>query len=226
MVKMAQIKAAIGTATLLSTLAIVAPPAQAGWFTDWFNANKTPENAYKLCGERLDKAGIAKDVASTACAEVLHPEYVSQCVMDISAKQVDALATLAACRRVRRPLALSTCVTDIHQQDAVAALPTVMEACRLSLLPERYGKCVVGLNQSLAIATLAGLTQCLDASDRPTDVLSTFIPIDNLPRMDGFGTTAGAAESNLLQTSPNPTVPATTTAPADMTVPPGTPQLY
>jgi hypothetical protein len=177
-------------------MAIVALPAAA--------------NNYNQCGERLAKAGITQAVAAPACAEVLHPNDLGRCVQEISAQQVDAMTTLEACRRVRRPLELSTCVQDIHRQDKAAALTNVLEACRVSLLPERYGKCVVGLNQSLGVPTATGLSTCIDASDRPVDVLSTFIPIKDVPRMTGFG--APGQEDSVLQTIPEldiPNVPAT-----------------
>ncbi|MBE9030729.1 hypothetical protein IQ266_13410 [filamentous cyanobacterium LEGE 11480] len=202
--------------TMLGSLALMALPAQA-----FISHPDDPENAYKLCGERLDQAGVAKEIAAKACAEVLHPDRVSQCTLDISAKQVDVLATLSACRRVRRPLELSTCVLDIHAQDAEAVLPNVMEACRQSLLPKRYGKCVVGLNQSLAMATPIGLSTCIDASDRPTDVLSTFKPLKDVPRMNGFGA-AGAAESSVLQ----PGAKGSVTGGESSVTGAGTPQLY
>jgi hypothetical protein len=166
----------------LGTLAIVAPPAQAGWLQA-----KPSADDYRLCGIGLDKAGIAKDVAAMACAEVLHPEDLAVCVGNITTLKLEAVTTLNACRRVRRPLELATCVQDIHKQDANAVLGNVLEACRQSLLPDRYGKCVVGLNQSLKTPIAQGLATCIDASDRPIDVLSDFVPINNLCHLKGFG---------------------------------------
>lgn len=206
----AWLKAALGTVTCLSTMAIVAQPGQA------HQGFRNPEDAYKLCGERLSAANIEKDLAAQACAEVLHPDHLGTCVLDITAREVNALTTLSACRRVRRPLELVTCVGDINAQDATANLPTVLEACRRSLMPERYGKCVVGLAKSLEVATVPGLNTCIDASDRPVDVLSTFIPLESLPRMEGFGSPSAAPEtSGLSETSPGLQVPAA-----------ATPQLY
>jgi hypothetical protein len=173
----------VGVASLLlvSPLAIGVTPAQANWFK-----SKPVENGYKLCGMRLDKAGIGKDVAADACAAVLHPEDLGTCVADLTPLKLAATAALAACQRVRRPLELRTCVQDVQRQDANAVLPNVLEACRRSLLPERYGKCVVGLNQSVATPTAMGLATCLDASDRPIDIQSGFVPINDVCRLEGF----------------------------------------
>jgi hypothetical protein len=217
MVKMLQtnlatwLKSGLVTLTGLSTMAIVAAPAQANWFQ-----SKPLENGYKRCGTSLDQAGIAKDVAATACAEVLYPEDLGACVVNITPLKLDAMTTLNACRRVRRPLELATCVQDVHKQDGNAVLGNVLEACRQSLLPERYGKCVVGLNQSLAVPTAKGLTTCIDASDRPIDMLSTFVPIGQLPRLNGFGSTDSMGATPVAPNStPNPT-PATGTIPGQL----------
>ncbi len=197
------LKAALGASALLIPMLIVAQqPAAASTAKD-----------YRQCGERLNAAGISTEVAATACAEVLHPDDMGQCVLDIRTQQVDALTALAACRRVRRPLALSTCLQDIHRQDGAAVLTEVLEACRVSLLPKRYANCVVGLNESLKVPAATGLSTCLDASDRPVDVLSTFIPADQLPRMPGFGTpaplddVAPSSDSSLLETAPAFNIP-------------------
>lgn len=197
------LKALLGVSALLNPMLIVTQqPAAASTAKD-----------YRQCGERLSAAGVAPEVAAAACAEVLHPGDVGQCVLNINANQVDALTALDACRRVRRPLALSTCLQDIHRQDETALLTNVLEACRVSLLPERYANCVVGLNQSLDVPTATGLSTCLDASDRPVDMLSTFIPADQVSRMPGFGTplpldeVAPSSDSSLLETAPAFNIP-------------------
>ncbi len=203
-----QLPVGLATLLLLSPLAIGVNPAQANWFKP-----KSVENDYKLCGMRLDKAGIGKDVAAAACAEVLHPEELGTCVVDLIPLKLDAATTLAACRRVRRPLELATCVQDVQRQDAKAVLPNVLEACRRSLLPERYGKCVVGLNQSLAMPTAMGLATCLDASDRPIDVQSGFVPINDVCRLEGFVSVAVPKDCDKNQPQ--------TAAPLNSTVTPG-----
>jgi hypothetical protein len=220
-----QLPVGLATVLLLSPLAIGVNPAQANWFQP-----KPVENGYKLCGMRLDKAGIGKDVAADACAEVLHPEDLGTCVVDLTPLKLDAATTLAACRRVRRPLELSTCVQDVHRQDANAVLPNVLEACRRSLLPERYGKCVVGLNQSLAMPTAMGLATCLDASDRPIDMRSGFVPINDVCRLEGFVSvavpkdcdknqpqTAAPLNSTVMpDATPTPSATPSTTTPAQL----------
>jgi hypothetical protein len=213
----------VASLLLLSPLAIGVNPAQANWFK-----SKPVENAYKLCGMRLDKVGIGKDVAADACAAVLHPEDLGTCVADLTPLKLDAAAALAACQRVRRPLELRTCVQDVRRQDANAVLPNVLEACRRSLLPERYGKCVVGLNQSVAMPTAMGLATCLDASDQPIDVVpSGFVPINDVCRLEGFVSVAVPkdCDKNTQSVAPlnSPVTPDATTAPGS-TQPPA--QLY
>jgi hypothetical protein len=226
------LKSGLGTLTAIGTLAIgtltiVAPPAQAGWFT-----SKPIANPYKLCGTSLEKAGITADTAATACAEVMHPEDLASCVGGITPLKVDALTTLNACRRTRRPVELATCVQDVQRQDANAVLVNVLEACRQSLLPQQYGQCVVGLNQSLKTPIATGLTTCIDASDRPIDIRSNFVPINNLPRLNGFGGTGSStgAESAGTGTGPSTnTGTGTGTGTGTTPAPSGTtpaPQLY
>jgi hypothetical protein len=144
-------------------------------------------NAYEACGVSLNRATIAADVAAKSCAEVLYPVELGQCISSITGLKADATETLTACRMVRRPLELATCVADIHKQDKAIAVGDVLQFCRRSLLPERYGSCVVGLNQKpLAIATKDSLSTCIDASDRPVEVLPTFIPIERLSTIRNF----------------------------------------
>jgi hypothetical protein len=170
----------VGLATLTGTIvAGITTPALA-----LFGSDKPALNAYKLCSVSLDKAAVGKDIAAVACAEALHPDDMGLCVERVAAKKVDANTALLACRSVRRPIELATCVSEIQKQDEKAVLTDVLEFCRRSLLPERYGQCVVGLNDKpLQIATPTGLTTCIDASDRPTDIelLRTFEPIDKVP---------------------------------------------
>jgi hypothetical protein len=173
----------IGTLALVGTIALsTAQPATAGWFD--FLKRKPTINPYNACTVSLDKATIKKEIAADACAEALHPDQVGTCVENIAAKKVDSTIALGACRSVRRPMELSTCVGDIHQQDKNATLTDVVEFCRRSLLPERYGNCVVGLNDKpLQVVTKEGLMTCIDASDRPTDIelLRTFEAADKVP---------------------------------------------
>jgi hypothetical protein len=169
--------------TIVGMSSGIAIPAQAG------EAKRTA-NAYATCGMALKQATIATDVAAKACAEDLHPDELGQCVTAITstvAPKMDANTVLSACRRVRRPLELATCVNDIHQQDKNANTAAILESCRRSLLPEVHGQCVVGLNHKpLTMNTPSGLSTCIEANDRPTDVLRTFIPIEDLSTIRNF----------------------------------------
>jgi hypothetical protein len=215
MVKIRNLNALLlaGTAGLTIGL-MTAPPAQAGWF-DWLKS-KPALNPYNVCTVSLNKATIEKNLAATACAEVLHPDDMGSCVETVAAKKIESGLALSACRSVRRPLELATCVTVIHKQDASAMLTDVLESCRRSLLPDRFGQCVVGLNgKPLQVATREGLGTCIDASDRPTDIqlLRSFEPSGTVPVIR---TTSPTSPTSSTTPTSNPTA----------TPPVTTPQLF
>ena len=168
-------------------------------------ANEYQSCSASLTGVKLDRLSIAQ-----GCAEALHPEHVGTCVArivnDTSVKnQIVNLDALDACRRVRRPLELATCVTMIHQSTQTMPLSSdaskqVLDSCRKSLLPERYGRCVVGFRNNPMQKTvvdiamtdrtqeLDGLNTCLDATDYRKDIklipLSEVIgPVSPAPTM-------------------------------------------
>jgi hypothetical protein len=219
MVKIRNLNAVLlmGTIGLTATL-MTAPPAQAGWF-DWLKS-KPALNPYNVCTVSLNKATIEKNLAAASCAEVLHPDDMGSCVETVAAKKIESGLALSACRSVRRPLDLATCVTVIQKQDATAVLTDVLESCRRSLLPDRFGQCVVGLNgKPLQVATREGLGTCIDASDRPTDIelLRTFEPT---------GTVPAAPTMPVIRTTPTTPVAPTTTPNPTATPPVTTPQLF
>lgn len=200
----------------------------------------TDSDAYRRCGKDLADAKLEAAVAADACASALRPEELGRCVADLTQNQtVVALSALEACRRVHRPIELQACVQDITRQDAKATVTPVLEACRQSLLPVRYGRCVVGLNQSLNVATTVGLATCLNASDRPQTVESDFIQLERLSRFDnagpaqltgaplGMGTGMGTLETRVSPSPVTPTIdqPAGTALPGDQPQP-AVPQLY
>ena len=149
-------------------------------------------NEYQSCTDRL--TGVKIDPLSIAqgCAEALHPQDVGTCVVQIvNNKSVNSkivnLDALDACRRVRRPLELATCVTMIHRSTETMPLDDngsklVLDSCRKSLLPERYGRCVVGfrnnpMQKSIVDVAMTdrtkgldGLNTCLDATDYRKDI--------------------------------------------------------
>ena len=174
----------LGSVTLLSLGNVL--PAQA--------------NEYQSCTDRL--TGVKLDSVSVAqgCAEALHPQDVGTCVVQIvNDKSVNSkivsLDALDACRRVRRPLELATCVTTIHASTETMPLSNdgsklVLDSCRKSLLPERYGRCVVGfrnnpMQKTIVDTTLTdrtkgldGLNTCLDATDYRKDI--KLIPLSDV----------------------------------------------
>lgn len=136
-------------------------------------------NTYETCAKTVVKAGVEGNVAGLACAQDLHPEHLGRCVERVTKATLGADAALSACRRVRRPLDLAECVTDIHFQDKQAPMADVLEYCRKSLLPVRFGECVTGLGRDpLKLATREGLDVCINASDRPKDL--QLVPLDSV----------------------------------------------
>ncbi len=150
-------------------------------------ANEYQSCSASLTGVKLDRLSVAQ-----GCAEALHPQDVGTCVVQIvNDKSVNSkivnLDALDACRRVRRPLELATCVTMIHQSTEAMPLSNdgskrVLDSCRKSLLPERYGRCVVGFRDNPLQKTIVdpamtdrtqeldGLNTCLDATDYRKDI--------------------------------------------------------
>ena len=144
-------------------------------------------NEYQSCSASLTEVKLDRLSVAQGCAEALHPQDVGTCVVRIVNNQsvnnkIVNLDALDACRRVRRPLELATCVTMIHQSTETIPLSNdaskmVLDSCRKSLLPERYGRCVVGFRNNplqktiVDVATtdrtkeLDGFNTCLDATD-------------------------------------------------------------
>ena len=89
-----------------------------------------------------------------------------------------ATDALSGCRRVRRPEDLATCVVGITGVSTTGTKPLdVLTYCRRSLLPKRFSNCVVGINgQVPAYSTTEMMDNCIAASNRPRQVLPSFIP--------------------------------------------------
>ena len=156
------------------------------------NVSPAQANEYQSCSERLTEVKLDRLSIAQGCAEALHPADVGTCVVQIVNNQsvnskIVNLDALDACRRVRRPLELATCVTMIHQSTETMPLSNdaskiVLDSCRKSLLPERYGRCVVGFRNNPLQKTIVdvamtdrtqeldGLNTCLDATDYRKDI--------------------------------------------------------
>ena len=164
------------------------------------NVSPAQANEYQSCSASLTEIKLDRLSIAQGCAEALHPQDVGTCVVRIvNDKSVNSkivnLDALDACRRVRRPLELATCVTMIHQSTETMPLSNdgskrVLDSCRKSLLPERYGRCVVGFRNNPLQKTvvdaamtdrtqeLDGLSTCLDATDYRKDI--KLIPLSDV----------------------------------------------
>lgn len=128
------------------------------------------EEDYQICAENLQDLGLSADLVAEACAAVIRPENLSQCVTQINQETAIAPeAVLASCVSVRRPEELATCVIDITQASG-ADPANVLNSCRRSLLPERHSFCVLGLTQGGGIAVDQALETCLNPPEQFFDL--------------------------------------------------------
>ncbi|MGV0027120.1 hypothetical protein [Phormidesmis priestleyi] len=203
--KMCGSVAQLVTASLVA-IALPISPAKAELFGGIFSNQPNP---YLVCSRDLAGAQISTPDAASACSQALRPQDLGSCVVRIANNKIAGTDALSVCRQVRRPIEAGNCVVRIRQQASDAAVVDVLDSCRRSLLPERYAECVVGLNRQLKIAGKEAIGTCLNASDRPTDVLPTFIP-------------AGAAIPGATSPVPTPVVPSFTESPTPTTPAPST----
>jgi hypothetical protein len=118
-------------------------------------------------------------------------------------------------------LELATCVNEIRNSDqSQTQMMDVLDACRRSLLPERFAQCVVGFrNKPLERKISEGLVTCLDATDYRKDVVLR-------PLSDLINTYIPAPQGSSVQVTPLPQIikPTPQTSPTPKTSP--TPQLF
>ncbi len=134
-------------------------------------------NEFQTCAKDIVGAGIPSDQAATACAGVLHPQELSDCVVKI--KQVTPSVVSDAvriCYQARRPLDLATCVNDISRGVPNAMASNVLDYCRRSLLPTRFSECVVGLNRSVNFSAPQAMDTCISARDMPYQLFPQEVP--------------------------------------------------
>ena len=201
------------------------------------NVSPAQANEYQSCSASLTEVKLDRLSIAQGCAEALHPADVGTCVVRIvNDKSVNSkivnLDALDACRRVRRPLELATCVTMIHQSTETMPLSNdaskiVLDSCRKSLLPERYGRCVVGFRNNPLQKTvvdvamtdrtqeLDGLNTCLDAADYRKDI--KLIPLSEV---------IGPASPAPTMTNPPYTSPPTMPTPMPTPTPQIVPQQF
>lgn len=139
-------------------------------------------NQYRGCAGRLLSVGIAPEAAASACAETLRPKDLSRCVVEIEQETaIAAVDALSTCRQVRRPNELATCVVGISRNSQDDAIPSVLNYCGRSLLPERFAECVVGLRVEADFAATAAMDTCISAGDQLGNVDPNFIPENQTP---------------------------------------------
>ncbi|MEA5499317.1 MAG: hypothetical protein WAN66_24750 [Limnoraphis robusta] len=151
----------------MGTVSLLAAPA-----TAFPSFNLLNRHDYRRCAEGLRDAGIAPKLSAEACAGVIRPRDLSECVVSITnTAAISSEEALVGCVSVRRPRELGICVTGIVTVASSADPLNVLNSCALSLLPERYSFCVIGLaevHQDLAVDDL--LETCLNPPEQFTDL--------------------------------------------------------
>lgn len=193
-----------------------AKPAKAAYYNP--RPYRSSERDYQRCAEGLLGTGLGAEDASAACAGALYPRALSSCVTTIDSEtELTAPDALSGCRRVRRPHELASCVVGITgiSTEGTEAID-VLDYCRRSLLPVRFSNCVVGLaNKVEAFSTTEVMTTCISATNRPRQVLPSFIPQGEevpLQPLPGTNTTT-TIDPIPSRPFPNNSVPSQTTPP-------------
>ncbi|WP_413161420.1 hypothetical protein ACL6C3_22885 [Capilliphycus salinus ALCB114379] len=151
----------------MGTVSLLAAPV-----TAFPSFDLVDEKDYRICAEGLRQAGITPLLSSQACAGVIRPKDLSECVVGISnTAQISGEEALVGCVSVRRPKELGVCVTSIVQVGRGVDPLNVLNSCGLSLLPERHSFCVVGLaevNRDIPVDDL--LNVCLRPPEQFIDL--------------------------------------------------------
>lgn len=165
---------------------MVMPLASVGLFATSASAfprfDLTTEKDYAICATNLTAVGLSSDLVAKACAGMVRPQHLSQCVTRIS--QDAAIApeeALVSCVSVRRPEELAICVVDITRAGSDINPSTVLNSCRRSLLPERHAFCVLGLTRGGGIAVDQALGTCLNPPEQFMDLRIEQPQAPNLP---------------------------------------------
>jgi hypothetical protein len=161
----------VGIPLAITGWIVAAMPVMAQTTTSYFG------NDYRGCAAKLLRLGITPEAASSACAAVLRPRELSNCVTRIQKQtQVAATDILSSCRSARRPEDLGTCVVSISASKKETFDPSTLNYCSSSLLPVRFAECVVGLRREIDFSATQAMSTCIDASDRLGGLLPSFIP--------------------------------------------------
>lgn len=148
---------------------ILFPEAQL-WFPN-------DDYTYSDCTSELRELDLPEKTVAAACAHVLHPGELSECVTEIDSQtNIAAADALTTCQQVRRPTEMASCVIDVTEQFPEANATTAMDYCRRSLLPARFASCVTGIGEQLSsVAATEAMDACIDGRDKPRD----FYPANN-----------------------------------------------
>lgn len=212
---------------VIGSLMAVSAPAKAALLDDVFFRNTVDEADYDNCARALADAKIAPAEAASACANALRPKDLGVCVTRINRNNISGADALSVCSQVRRPVDAATCVVNIRTKAAQTALVDILDSCRRSLLPDRFGKCVVDLHTELKLPTKQAIDTCIDATDRAQDLPPTPLPSGSVtPPATTIPapTTPTPSPSTPTPSTSTPTPPTTTPAPAAPR--PGTPQRF
>lgn len=210
---------------VIGSLVAVSAPAKAGILDDVFFRPGVDEADYDNCAKAMAGAKISTADAASACANALRPKDLGVCVTRITQNNVPGVDALSVCRQVRRPVDAATCVVNIRTKAAQTALVDVLDGCRRSLLPDRFGKCVVDLHTELKLPTKQAIDTCIDATDRAQDLPPTTLPSGSaIPPVTPIPAPTTPTPSTSTPTPATPTPP--TTSPAPTAPRPGTPQRF
>jgi hypothetical protein len=191
-----------------------ARPAQATYYNP--RPYRSSERDYQRCAAGLLETGLQAEAASAACAGALYPRALSSCVTIIDSEtELTATDALSGCRRVRRPHELASCVVGITGISSEGTAPgDVLDYCRRSLLPVRFSNCVVGLASQVQVSTTETMTTCIAATNRPRQVLPSFIPQGEEVPLQPLPETGITPDPVLNQPVPSDPIPTTTPPPA------------
>ncbi len=166
---------------LLAGLAWMGLPVSNAAASRYYNPEpyRSSVEDYNACAAELVGTGVEPEAAAAACGGALYPLALSSCVTGIDGgTEILATDALSGCRRVRRPEDLASCVVGITGISTTGTEPLdVLTYCRRSLLPKRFSNCVVGIAAEVtAYSTTEMMDNCIAASNRPRQVLPSFIP--------------------------------------------------
>ncbi|ARV60420.1 hypothetical protein BZZ01_18875 [Nostocales cyanobacterium HT-58-2] len=203
--------------------------AVTGWFAMTsvsMAVTATYRNDFRVCAGRLLSVGVTAEAASQACAAALRPGDLSSCVTRIGRQtQIAAPDALTTCRQARRPEQVADCVVGISRYTRETANPAVLNYCGRSLLPVRFAQCVVGLRAEIDLAPTQALDTCIDASDRISGFLPSFIPSTAQPTeiKPTYESTPLPPEATPVPSVPTTVPPASAPAPSEPSQTPANP---